>query len=66
MDKHIKYEIEFIPVKERLPEKELDGTLVLCFSPKSQPSYRLIAGIFVRKATRVTHWAELPPIKEVK
>ena len=65
MSKHIKVELDFIPVEERLPGDELRDVQCVCYSPVMLDiPYRIMAGQFVRVATDVTHWAEIPAIKE--
>lgn len=68
---HIKIELDFIPVEERLPEGRVH---VLCLTPTGKvcecfyiESLRGVAGFSVRgigNTFDVTHWAEVPEIGE--
>ena len=63
---HIKVELDFIPVEERLPNDDMYDARVLCISPThADPTMRIrvMAAQFVRISIDVTHWAEIPEVK---
>ena len=62
--KHIKVELDFVPVKERLPGNELYDKRTLCFSPALSIHYRIIPAQDVRIMTDATYWAEIPILFE--
>ena len=66
-DNHIRVTLDFVPVSERLPDDDMCDRRVIVFSPcypAGDPMReRIISAQFIKTTTDVTHWAEIPTIR---
>jgi hypothetical protein len=67
MSEHIKVELDFIPVEERLPEPSATKRLLVLREDGNVLDASFWGGVFLsagaHKAWPVTHWAEIPEMK---
>ena len=67
-DGHIEVKLDFIPVCDQLPGDDIYNSRVLAFAPcypeGHSMRYRTAPSQFIKTMTDITHWAEIPEIKE--